>query len=50
MHMKKLVYQSPAMEVVGIEPETRLLINSDPETGNASLGGLGDGGDLNDEW
>ena len=48
--MSKRTYQIPAAEVVGLQMETRLLINSDPETGNASLGGLGDGGDLNDEW
>ncbi len=44
------MYQAPAAEIVELRTETRLLVNSDPETGNASLGGLGDGGDLNDEW
>ena len=48
--MAKRFYRIPAAEVVDLQIENRLLINSDPETGNASLGGLGDGGDLNDEW
>ena len=44
----KRKYTTPTGDCYQVE--TRLLINSDPETGNASLGGLGDGGDLNDEW
>ena len=44
----KRAYQSPAVEAVELQMETRLLTGS--ETGSASLGGLQDGGDLNDEW
>ena len=46
--MKKRFYQNPAMDIVEMSMETRLLTGS--ETGSASLGGLTDGGDLNDEW
>ena len=47
--MTKKIYQAPAMDVVGLDLENRLLTGSG-ETGSASLGGRTDGGDLNDEW
>ncbi len=48
--MTKRNYQIPIAEVVDLQMETRILSGSPDVTGNASLGGLGDGGDLNDEW
>ena len=48
--MYKRTYQIPAAEVVELQMETRILTGSPEVTGNASLGGLDDGGSLNDEW
>ena len=48
--MSKRTYQIPAAEVVELQMETRILTGSPEVTGNASLGGLDDGGSLNDEW
>ena len=48
--MAKRIYLMPAAEVVDLKMETRILTGSPEVTGNASLGGLDDGGSLNDEW